>query len=525
MRKIQIFDSTLRDGAQGEGISYSLSDKLAIVRALDEFGIDYIEAGNPGSNPKDLMFFERLRTENLRHARVTAFGSTHRKGIAVADDVNVRSLLSADTPAVTIFGKAWDLHAEKILRITKEENLEIVYNTVKFFKDRGKEVIFDAEHYFDGAIANEAYALQVLRTAYDAGADSLCLCDTNGGTLPEAIRDMTATAVRLFPDRTIGIHCHNDTGCAVASSISAVLVGAAQVQGTFIGNGERCGNADLSIIIPNLQLKLGYNCIDNDMSALYGAVREICEISNMRVYRQRPYVGDSAFAHKGGMHIDGVSKFPASFEHIEPESVGNSRRFLMSEVSGRSTVIKKLETVAPELRRDSPEVAEILEKLKMLENEGYQYEGADASFELMALRLLGRFHPHFKPLMYRTSGEYPPPIRERSASAILSIEVDGREETTASMGNGPVNALDNALRKALSVFYPGLSNVRLSDYKVRVLTGAEATASKVRVLIESTDGEKSWTTVGVSTDVVAASWEALCDSLEYILLKKEGKEE
>ena len=524
MRKIQIFDSTLRDGAQGEGISYSLSDKLAIVRALDEFGIDYIEAGNPGSNPKDLMFFERLRTENLRHARVTAFGSTHRKGIAVADDVNVRSLLSADTPAVTIFGKAWDLHAEKILRITKEENLEIVYNTVKFFKDRGKEVIFDAEHYFDGAIANEAYALQVLWTAYDAGADCLCLCDTNGGTLPEAISTMTATAVRLFPDRAIGIHCHNDIGCAVASSISAVLVGAAQVQGTFIGNGERCGNADLSIIIPNLQLKLGYNCVDNDLSALYGAVREICEISNMRVYRQRPYVGDSAFAHKGGMHIDGVSKFPASFEHIEPESVGNSRRFLMSEVSGRSTVIKKLETVAPELRRDSPEVAEILEKLKMLENEGYQYEGADASFELMALRLLGRFHPHFKPLMYRTSGEYPPPIRERSASAILSIEVDGREETTASMGNGPVNALDNALRKALSVFYPGLSNVRLSDYKVRVLTGAEATASKVRVLIESTDGERSWTTVGVSTDVVAASWEALCDSLEYILLKKEGTE-
>ena len=309
----------------------------------------------------------------------------------------------------------------------------------------------------------------------------------------------------------------------LGEEIAAVEAGAMQVQGTFVGTGERCGNADLSIIIPNLQLKMGYSCVDSDLTGLFSVVRHICEISNIGIYKSKPYVGDSAFAHKGGMHIDGVSKLSSSFEHISPEAVGNSRRFLMSEVSGRTTVIKKLETVAPDLTRDSREVAQILEKVKKLENQGYQYEAADASFEMMALKALGRFSPHFTPIIYRTSGEYPPPAGERSASAILSIKVDGREETTAAMGNGPVNALDIALRKALAVFYPEISQVRLIDYKVRVLTGTEATASKVRVLIESTDGDISWITVGVSTDVVAASWEALCDSLEYVLHRKEQK--
>ncbi len=523
MKKIQIFDSTLRDGAQGEGISYSVQDKLSIVRALDDFGVDYIEAGNPASNPKDIEFFHRLKDFPLRHAKLCAFGSTRRKGVKAQDDSNVQSLLATDTPAVSIFGKSWDMHVEKVLRATLEENLDLVYDTIKFMKDAGREVIFDAEHYFDGVLNNEEYALKVLKAAVEAGADCLALCDTNGGTLPHIIFDKVQQVVELFPHVNVGIHCHNDTGCAVASSIAAVTAGAMQVQGTFTGTGERCGNADLSIIIPNLQLKMGYTCVDSDLSGLSRAVRHVCEVSNMRVYQSKPYVGDSAFAHKGGMHIDGVSKLSSTFEHVSPESVGNTRRFLMSEVSGRTTVMKKLEKVAPDLQRDAPEVAQILEKLKALENKGYQYEAADASFELMALKTLGRYQEHFVPIIYRTIGEYPPPNGERSASAVLSLKVDGREETTAAMGNGPVNALDNALRKALAVFYPDLGQVRLSDYKVRVLTGAEATASMVRVQIESTDGDTSWNTVGVGTDVVAASWEALCDSFEYILHRKDEK--
>lgn len=522
MKKIQIFDSTLRDGAQGEGISYSVQDKLSIVRALDDFGVDYIEAGNPASNPKDIEFFTRLKSIKLRHAKLCAFGSTRRKGVRAKDDSNVQSLLATDAPAVSIFGKSWDLHVEKVLRATLEENLDLVYDTIKYMKDAGREVIFDAEHYFDGVLNNEEYALKVLKAATEAGADCLVLCDTNGGTLPHLIYEKTRQVVDLFPGVDVGIHCHNDTGCAVASSIAAVRAGAIQVQGTFTGTGERCGNADLSVIIPNLQLKMGYTCVDSDLTGLSRAVRHVCDVSNMRVYQSKPYVGDSAFAHKGGMHIDGVSKLSSTFEHISPESVGNARRFLMSEVSGRTTVLKKLEKVAPDLQRDTPEVAQILERLKVLENNGYQYEAADASFELMALKTLGRWKEHFVPIIYRTIGEYPPPNGERSASAVVSLKVDGREETTAAMGNGPVNALDNALRKALTVFYPELGQVRLSDYKVRVLTGAEATASMVRVLIESTDGDSSWNTVGVGTDVVAASWEALCDSFEYLLHRKDG---
>lgn len=523
MKKIQIFDSTLRDGAQGEGISYSVQDKLSIVRVLDDFGVDYIEAGNPASNPKDIEFFTRLKSVYLYHAKLCAFGSTRRKGVRVQDDSNVQSLLATETPAVSIFGKSWDLHVEKVLCATLEENLALVYDTIRFMKDAGREVIFDAEHYFDGVINNQEYALKVLKTAVEAGADCLALCDTNGGTLPHIIYEKVKQVVELFPEVNVGIHCHNDTGCAVASSIVAVNAGAVQVQGTFTGTGERCGNADLSTIIPNLQLKMGYSCVNNDLTGLSRAVRHVCDISNMRVYKARPYVGDSAFAHKGGMHIDGVTKLSSSFEHIAPETVGNVRRFLTSEVSGRTTVLKKLERVAPDLQRDTPAVTQILEKLKELENNGYQYEAADASFELMALKTLGRWKEHFEPIIYRTIGEYPPPNGERSASAVVCLKVDGREETTAAMGNGPVNALDNALRKALTVFYPELSQVRLSDYKVRVLTGAEATASMVRVLIESTDGELSWNTVGVGTDVVAASWEALCDSFEYTLLRKDRK--
>lgn len=521
--KIEIFDSTLRDGAQGEGISFSVTDKLAIAHALDGFGVDYIEAGNPFSNPKDIAFFERMKEQPLRHARLCAFGSTRRKRMKVQEDDNVLSLLRAETPVVSIFGKSWDLHVDRVLQATLQENLDLVGDTVAYLKAQGREVIFDAEHWFDGYLHNPDYAMQVLRVARQAGADTLCLCDTNGGSLPGFVQDGVRKVCEAFPDATVGIHCHDDIGCAVASSLLAVQAGARQVQGTFTGIGERCGNANLSEIIPTLRLKMGYTGASGDLKQLTFIAREVMDIANLSVASGSPYVGSSAFAHKGGMHVDGVQKLSASFEHIEPEAVGNSRRFLMSEVSGRTTVLAKLESIAPYLDKDSPEVAAIVKRLKELEMEGFQFEAADASFELMILKTLARFIPHFQLGMYRTSGEFPPPDGETSASAMLSIQVDGERETTAAMGNGPVNALDSALRKALSVFYPALNKVRLTDYKVRVLTGDEATASKVRVLIESSDGKHSWTTVGVSTDIIAASWQALSDSIEYILHKKEGR--
>ncbi|MCE5342234.1 MAG: citramalate synthase [Eubacteriales bacterium] len=520
MTKIEIFDSTLRDGAQGEGISFSVGDKLSIVQTLDAFGVDYIEAGNPGSNPKDIEFFHRVKEMTLQSARLCAFGSTCRKGTAPQDDPNVLSLLSADTSSVVIFGKTWDLHVTQVLGTTLTENLRLVADTVRYCKAQGREVIFDAEHFFDGYHNNPAYAMQVLAAAHDAGADALCLCDTNGGTLPDDIRLAVVKVCATFPGTRVGIHCHNDAGCGVASSLLAVGAGAVQVQGTFTGIGERCGNADLSTIIPALKLKMGLDC-KGDLPNLRHTANKLSELCNLPLFSGKPYVGTSAFAHKGGMHIDGVSKVSRSFEHVPPEAVGNERRFLMSEVSGRTTVLAKLATLAPEMNKDSPEVAEMVKTLKEMEHEGFQFEAADASFELMVLRTLKRYTPHFTLSMYRISGEYPFPDGEQSASAMLSVQVDGRQETTAAMGNGPVHALDTALRKALSVFYPELNKVRLTDYKVRVLTGRAATASTVRVLIESSDGETSWTTVGVSTDIIAASWQALTDSIEYILHKKE----
>ena len=523
MKKLEIFDSTLRDGAQSEGISFSVQDKINIIKALDSFGVKYIEAGNPGSNPKDIEFFERAKSLDLKNSVLCAFGSTHRKNMKVDEDENVLSLLKAETKAVSIFGKVWDMHVTDIIKATLSENLKLVYNTVKFFKDNGKEVIFDAEHYFDGYKANPKYALDVLSEAVRAGADVLCLCDTNGGATPTEIYKNTKLVYDKFTGIKIGIHCHNDTGCAVASSMLAIEAGAVQVQGTFTGIGERCGNTDLSVFIPNMQLKHGYSCVNGKLSQLSETVIKLSEISNMAVPNNKPYVGASAFAHKGGMHIDGVNKNTKSFEHIEPEAVGNKRRFLMSEVSGRTTVLAKLKTIAPQLDKNSPETAEIVKRLKELEHDGYQFESADASFELMVLQVLKKFTPHFKLNMYRTSGEYPMPDGDMSASAMLKIQVDSKAEITASVGNGPVNALDLALRKALCVFYPQLKKVHLTDYKVRVLTANDATAAKVRVLIESTDGENVWTTVGVSTDIIQASWKALVDSIEYILYKAGNK--
>lgn len=523
MKKIEVFDSTLRDGAQSEGISFSISDKLNIVRLLDGFGVDYIEAGNPGSNPKDIEFFEKVKELQLKNSKLCAFGSTRRKNSAAEDDVNLRSLLGAGTPAVAVFGKAWSLHIKEILCVSGEENLAMVSDTVRYLKEKGKEVIFDAEHFFDGYKDDPAYAVKVLSAAAESGADVLTLCDTNGGAMPHEIYRITREIVEKFPDKRIAIHCHNDTGCAVANSVLAVEAGAAQVQGTFIGIGERCGNADLSVVIPNLALKMNFACPAADLGKLRETVYAVYETANGAVPPNKPYTGESAFAHKGGMHVDGVEKCSRSFEHVPPETVGNRRRFLMSEMSGRTTVIAKITGVAPELSKASPETKVILERLKELEHEGYQFESSDASFELMVLNVLGRFKPHFSLLMYKTNGEYPSPDPAQSAYAMVKLAVDGRTETAASQGNGPVNALDLALRRALSTFYPELSNAHLTDYKVRVLSGDDATAAKVRVLIENSDGKTVWTTVGVSTDIIEASRIALVDSYEYYMYLKENR--
>ncbi len=519
MKQLEILDTTLRDGAQSEGISFSVSDKLAIVKVLDRFGVAYIEAGNPVSNPKDMEFFEKARDLSLTNAKLCAFGSTRRKNVAVEDDENVRSLLSANTPAVSIFGKSWDLHVTEVLKATLEENLALVYDTIAYMKQNGREVIFDAEHFFDGYKANPEYAMQVLDAASRAGTDVLCLCDTNGGTDPIEITTITKAVCEAFPNVRVGIHCHNDIGCAVANSIVAVEAGAVHIQGTFTGIGERCGNANLSAIIPTLQLKKGYHCVSGSMEKLTSTAVKISEISNVSLRGNTPYVGSSAFAHKGGMHIDGVNKLSRSFEHIPPESVGNSRRFLLSEVAGRNALMAKLAgTSVAHAVTDAEQVATLLALLKDKEHEGYQFEAADASFELLVKRALGLYKSHFSLDMYKTNGEFPAPDGEANASAMLKIQVNGKPETTAAVGNGPVHALDLALRKALMVFYPQLEKVHLTDYKVRVLQAQHATGAKVRVLIESSDGASKWTTVGVSTDIIAASWEALVDSIEYALM-------
>lgn len=520
MKKIQIFDSTLRDGAQGEGVNFSVEDKLNIVRVLDNLGVDYIEAGNPSSNPKDLEFFKRAGSLSLKNAKLTAFGSTRRKGIAAEEDAGCLSLLSAETETVAIFGKTWDLHAEKIINTTLEENLDMIYDTVKFFKYHGKEVIFDAEHFFDGYKNNPDYAVSAIRAAARGGADCIALCETNGGCLPDEIFDIVSKVASEI-DVPLGIHCHNDAGCAVANSIMAVKAGAAQVQGTYIGYGERTGNANLSSIIPALSLKMGFETIPpENMQYLTDTARAIAEISNLKLENSMPYVGKSAFSHKAGMHIDGVSKLSHSFEHIHPDSIGNERRFLMSEVAGRSTVLKKISGIAPHITKDSPEIQAIVDKVKALEHQGYQFEGAEASFEILVRKELKMYKNFFDLVYFKTSVDEPSES-EYSSSAIIKVSVDGKTEITAAEGNGPVHALDGALRKALEVFYPQLSAVHLTDYKVRVLDSKNATGAKVRVLIESTDENGSWTTVGVSTDVIDASWRALVDAIEYKLIRDE----
>lgn len=518
MKNVVIYDSTLRDGAQAQGISFTVEDKIKIVDRLDKLGISYIEAGNPGSNPKDLEFFERIKKMQFKNARVIAFGSTRKVNIDVEKDANVQSLLKADTSAIAIFGKSWDFQVADILKTTLDENLKMIYDTVRFFKKMGKEVVYDAEHFFDGYRANAVYAMKTLKAAYDAGADNLCLCDTNGGTFPTEIFEITSKVAKEF-NVSIGIHCHNDNGMGVANSIMAVQAGALHVQGTINGFGERCGNANLCTIIPNLQLKMGYKCIpEESMENITSVARYVSEIGNVIHDERAPYVGRYAFAHKAGMHADAVNKNTVAYEHVDPEAVGNERIFLMSEVAGRSAVLSLINRVDETITKDSPETKKILEKLKEMEYEGYQYEGAEGSFELIIRKVLGLYQPFFDLREFKVIVNEPS-VDGVNSSAMIKIKVDGQDEITAAEGDGPVNALDKAVRKALERFYPQISKIKLTDYKVRVLDSATATAAKVRVLIESTDGEEVWTTIGVSTDIIDASWKALVDSIEYSLTK------
>lgn len=521
MSKVYLLDSTLRDGAQSVGISFSVQDKLKIVRILDELKIDYIEAGNPGSNPKDMEFFERLQQNPLKNAKLTAFGATRKKNTAVQDDASIKSLLSANTPCVTIFGKSWDIHVTDILRASLSENLAMIRDTVRYLKEQGKEVVYDAEHFFDGYRANPSYALETLQAAYESGADCLCLCDTNGGCFPDFVQDVTRLVKDRFPV-AIGIHAHDDAGMAAANSVLAVTAGATHVQGTLAGFGERCGNANLSTILANLQLKLGFDCVPAEaLERLTSTVHEVADISNITLEKNMPYVGANAFAHKGGMHVDGVMKNSLTFEHVSPSAVGNSRRLMMSEVAGRSTILEKVKGFYPAIKRDSAEATMIIDMVKQMEHQGYQFEGAEASFELEVRKLLGVRPKFFELQMLSVVDEPQSEIRKKPSLASIKVLVGDTLEITAAEGLGPVNAIDAALRKALEVFYPEIGEIRLTDYKVRVLDSESATAAKVRVLIESTDGHEYWTTVGVAVDIMQASTRALMDSIEFKLLKSQ----
>ena len=523
MGPITIFDSTLRDGAQGTGIVFSLEDKLQAVRLLDQVGVQYVEAGNPGSNPKDEEFFHRVAELPLRHAKLVSFGSTRRKGIRPEEDSNLQAILKANTPCCSVFGKCWKFQVDTVLETTQEENLRMIEESCRFLKSHGREVIFDAEHFFDGWKDDRSYAWEALRAAVRGGADIVCLCDTNGGAFPQEVERVVKEVVGKLTV-PVAVHFHEDCGMATANSIVAVQAGASQVQGTLLGFGERCGNANLSTIIPSLQLKLGVPCIpQEEIMHLTQRARELASIANLDLPAWMPYVGENAFAHKAGMHAAGVLKSPRSFEQVDPYLVGNTRRFPASEMSGRAVVLEKIKEVFPDVRVDSQEAKELLQELKELESRGYQFEGADASFQLLVRKRLMPFAPFFQLMYYHIYTDYSDG-QDKGASATVKVRVGGEIQLMAAEGNGPVNALDQALRKALEIFYPVLSQVKLTDYKVRVLDSKSATAAGVRVLITSTDGEDTFTTVGVSGDVVAASWKALEDSMEYLLLKAAAKQ-
>jgi 2-isopropylmalate synthase len=519
---VKIYDTTLRDGSQAEDIAFSLEDKLRITQKLDELGIHYIEGGWPGSNPKDIQFFEQIRSVPLSCAKVVAFGSTCRAGIAPEKDPNLQSLIEAGTDAATIFGKSWDIHPLEALNITLDQNLEIIYESVRFLKGRIPEVIYDAEHFFDGFKNNPEYALLTLKAARDAGADWIVLCDTNGGALPFEIQSIIGQIKKEIPV-PLGIHAHNDTGMAVANSLFAVREGILQVHGTINGYGERCGNANLCTIIPNLKLKMGIDCITDDrLRRMKEVSRFVSELANLPHYKYQPYVGDSAFAHKGGVHVSAIRKNVATYEHIQPEQVGNRQRVLISDLSGGSNILYKAEEFKIDFESDDPNVRAILDDLKRLENQGFQFEGAEASFEILIKKALKRHKRFFELMGFRVVVEKRSEESPTLSEATIMVRVGDQVEHTAAVGQGPVNALDNAIRKALEKFYPGLKEVKLLDYKVRILSTQAGTAAQTRVLIESGDGKCKWGTVGVSDNIIQASWQALVDSIDYKLLKEEN---
>ncbi len=525
MAKIELYDTTLRDGAQSEGISFSVNDKLKISEKLDSLGVHFIEGGWPGANPKDMEFFKRVHALKLKNSRITAFGSTRHSNSKARSDKIIKGLLAADTKYVTIFGKSWDLHVHDVFKVDLEENLRMIEDSVRFIKSSGRVVFYDAEHFFDGYISNKDYALKTLSVAQDSGAERIILCDTNGGTITSQVFKIIED-VRSLINTPLGIHAHNDCEMAVANSIAAVQAGCIQVHGTINGYGERCGNANLVSIIANLKLKLGIDCVsDMELRSLTEIARFIAEISNLKMNDNEPFVGNSAFAHKAGVHVNAILKNSRTYEHTDPHAIGNHRRLLISELSGRSTILKKAGDMDIDLTKDSSKAKKILSALQGLESKGYHFEAAEASLELLIKRQMKKFKSFFDLEDFRV-------IIEKKSAGIMATEATiklrvGKEvEHAASLGDGPVNALDSALRKALKKFYPGISGMHLTDYKVRVLDEKEGTAARVRVLIQSQDSSDSWWTIGVSENIVEASWQALVDSVEYKLLKdlrKKGK--
>jgi len=518
-KNVEIYDCTLRDGAQAEGISFSVQDKLRIAQALDDIGVAFIEGGNPCASQADMEFFRRAKSLKLKNAVVSAFGSTRRKGVSCEDDVGLAALLAAETRVCSIFGKSWDLHVENVLGASLSENLLMIERSVSYLKGQGRTVVYDAEHFFDGYFADEDYAIQTIRAAARGGADVIALCDTNGGAFPDQIGSIVARVASAHPDIKLGIHAHNDGELAVANTCAAAFAGCVHIQGTFTGFGERCGNVSLASVIANLQLKRGYICIPEDkLCLLAGTARLVADVANDSIHSRTPYIGRSAFAHKAGMHIDAMSKSSRSYEHIPPEAVGNSRRKLTSGFAGRSAIISLINRIAPDVLRDSDDTSRVLKKLKELSAEGYEFESADASIDIIIRKALGVHIPRFTVLSFKAFTEKYPKDSRITAGVMIKVDVGGKEELAAAEGEGPVHALDKALRKALKVFYPCLSSVRLTDFKVRVLDGESATAAAVRVLVESTDGKSSWTTVGVSRDIIEASLLALVDAIDYKLI-------
>jgi 2-isopropylmalate synthase len=522
-RKIYIYDTTLRDGAQGEGINFSSADKIRIAERLDAFGINYIEGGWPGSNPKDMDFFAEAAKRKFKQAKVAAFGSTRRANTKCKDDPQIDMLIKANTPVVTLVGKTWSLHVREVIRTTPEENVAMIGDSVRFFKEHGKEVVYDAEHFFDGYKDDPRYAMATLQAAQDSGVDIVVLCDTNGGTMPGEVGRITAEVIKQMKC-AVGIHTHNDSGVGVANALAAIEAGAVQVQGTVNGYGERTGNCNLTTVIPCLVLKMGYDCISKDnVRRLRDLSMFVDDLANVRHDIRQPFVGATAFAHKGGIHVNAIEKVARSYEHIEPEQVGNHRRVLVSELSGRSNILMKAHELGMDLSKDTPEVRDILQQLKQLENAGYEYEAADASFHILVQKLLKSHKPFFKLLAYRVIMDKVGDDGQDIVEGSVKLEINGEVVHTVANGDGPVNALDKALRAALLNFYPEIANVQLIDYKVRILDGASGTAAKTRVIIESTDGTDTWGTVGVHDNIIEASWEALVDSVEYKLFQDEKK--